>query len=143
MRRKANGRKRGEELKTKAALLLLMLAMVQKNFAQKKENSKATSLETLQVELKASYTKSEVETILRIALEENEKSVERAFDEGYKQGLLEAAPDAAYYKSLSESLQKDCATLQSRLRFRVPLWSLPLCFLGGAVAGFGFSRIGK
>ncbi|WP_252722961.1 hypothetical protein [Treponema phagedenis] len=56
---------------------------------------------------KADYSKSEVEKIIAICFEEMNTSIDRAFDEGYKQGLLAASPDAAYYKRLSKDLEKE------------------------------------
>ena len=88
---------------------------------------------------KAVYSKEEVEKILAITLEETNKGIDAAFFEGYKQGLLAAAPDKEYYKALSEELQK---TLQEyETKATVPWWSIPISILGGAALGFGLAQI--
>ncbi|QKS93570.1 hypothetical protein HPJ96_03500 [Treponema phagedenis] len=90
---------------------------------------------------KADYSKSEVEKIIAICFEEMNTSIDRAFDEGYKQGLLAASPDAAYYKRLSKDLEKEVNRLQS---WRVvPWWTIPLCIAGGTALGFSFSYLRK
>lgn len=136
-------KKRGRELKKLTAALLLTMLITQVNFAQSKQTSKKITIKEFGIESKERYTQNELEAILNIVFEENSKSIEKAFNEGYKQGLLASAPDAAYYKTLSDGLQKECAALNARLRFRPPLWALPICFLGGAAAGFALSYIGR
>ena len=75
-----------------------------------------------------------MEKILAITLEEANKGIDAAFFEGYKQGLLAAAPDKEYYKALSEELQK---TLQEyETKAAVPWWTVPLSIVGGAFVGF-------
>ena len=87
------------------------------------------------------YSKDEVEKILLICLGEMNKNIDASFAEGYKQGLLAAAPDKEYYKTLSEELQK---TLQEyETKAAVPWWTVPLSIVGGAVVGFGIGYIRK
>lgn len=90
---------------------------------------------------KTVYEKSEVEAILKIVLEETEVAIDKAFNEGYKQGLLQAKPDAEYFKILSEELQKENARLNSWKA--VPWWSVPVCVASGFFVGLGFAQIGK
>lgn len=85
------------------------------------------------------YSKSDVEKILLICLAEMNKSVDAAFAEGYKQGLLASAPDAEYYKTLSLELEKEVKRLNHSMN--VPWWSIPISILGGTALGFGFAQI--
>ncbi|WP_428769348.1 hypothetical protein V1L52_10195 [Treponema sp. HNW] len=80
-----------------------------------------------------------MEKLLAITLEETNKGIDAAFFEGYKQGLLAAAPDKEYYKALSEELQK---TLQEyEAKAAVPWWTVPVCIIGGTALGFGLAQI--
>lgn len=85
------------------------------------------------------YSKSDVEKILLICLAEMNKSVDAAFAEGYKQGLLASAPDAEYYKTLSLELEKEVKRLNHKMN--VPWWSIPVSILGGTALGFGLAQI--
>ena len=40
--------------------------------------------------------------LLKIVIHESEQSIDRAFDEGYKNGLLATAPEAEYWKSKAQ-----------------------------------------
>ena len=62
------------------------------------------------------------------------ESIDAAFAAGYKQGLLAAAPDRDYYKTLAEELQKEINRLNTKIS--VPWWTVPVCILGGAAVGF-------
>lgn len=80
-----------------------------------------------------------MEKLLAITLEETNKGIDAAFFEGYKQGLLAAAPDKEYYKALSEELQK---TLQEyETKAAVPWWTVPVSIIGGAAVGFGLGYV--
>lgn len=57
----------------------------------------------------ASYPGTMVQALLEAAEDEAGSSIEEAYAEGYKAGLLEAAPDRDYWKSLSEGLQREDA----------------------------------
>lgn len=85
------------------------------------------------------YSKSDVEKILLICLAEMNKSVDAAFAEGYKQGLLASAPDAEYYKTLSLELEKEVKRLNHKMN--IPWWSIPVSILGGTALGFGLAQI--
>ncbi|MEL5721268.1 MAG: hypothetical protein P1P59_09140 [Treponemataceae bacterium] len=79
---------------------------------------------------KTVYEKAEVETILKIILEETDVAIDKAFAEGYKQGLLLAKPDAEYFKVFAEELQKENARLQRR-----QWWTIPVAIIGGITTG--------
>ena len=127
-------------LKTLTALCLLTMLEMQMSYTQSQPVLNRMPQKQFKIELgKAVYSKEEVEKILAITLEETNKGIDAAFFEGYKQGLLAAAPDKEYYKALSEELQK---TLQEyETKATVPWWSIPISILGGAALGFGLAQI--
>ena len=83
---------------------------------------------------KAVYSKAELEKILNITLEETNKGIDEALAAGYQQGLIAAAPDRDYYKTLADELQKEVNRLNTKVS--APWWTVPVCILGGAVVGF-------
>ena len=80
-----------------------------------------------------------MEKILAITFEETNKGIDTAFFEGYKQGLLAAAPDKEYYKALSEELQRTLQEYESKAA--VPWWTVPVSIIGGAAVGFGLGYV--
>lgn len=53
------------------------------------------------IELEKDYSGAEVVQIINDVLEESDKSIDEAYAKGYKAGLLEAAPDSAYWQAFS------------------------------------------
>jgi hypothetical protein len=51
---------------------------------------------------------------LTAANEEIDAAVSEAYAEGYKAGLLEASPDAAYWKKISDSLRTELKTEKNK-----------------------------
>ncbi len=86
-----------------------------------------------------SYPGATVIALLDAAASEAELAIAEAYAEGYKAGLVESAPDAAYWRAISDGLRADLE--EERGRFRLPWWSLPVVATGGALAGLvlGFS----
>ena len=124
-----------KKLKTLTAMTLLMLLVMQMSYTQSQTTSNKISRMQFRLELgKAVYSKAELEKILNITLEETNKGIDAAFTAGYKQGLLAAAPDRDYYKTLAEELQKEINRLNTKIS--VPWWTVPVCILGGAAVGF-------
>ena len=56
------------------------------------------------------YTSEEVNNIINIILEEADKSIENAYNEGYKQATLELKPELNYWKTLYEEESKNNKT---------------------------------
>ena len=96
------------------AALLLLLAATQMSFAEQERQSKKIQLAAFGIESKPSYTEAELETIVGIFFEETESGIERAFNEGYKQGVLEYAPKAAGLEAVKEDLQAECRRIRTR-----------------------------
>lgn len=88
----------------------------------------------LTLDLTRSYSAQEVQKILQIVQEEYEKSIDTAFAEGYKQGLLEALPQKEYYKVLSEDLQVEAKKLEQNNKLKK--YFVSLSFVFGFSLGF-------
>lgn len=101
-------------MKRLTAVFLLLLAATQMSFAEQKTQSKKISLAAFGIESKPSYTEAELETIVGIFFEETESGIERAFNEGYKQGVLEYAPKAAGLEAIRKDLQAECRRMRTR-----------------------------
>lgn len=127
-------------LKTLTALCLSMLLIMPMSYTQSQPVLNRIPQKQFKIELgKAVYSKEEVEKILAITFEETNKGIDTAFFEGYKQGLLAAAPDKEYYKALSEELQK---TLQEyETKAAVPWWTVPVSIIGGVAVGFSLGYV--
>ena len=114
--RQAKRRKIKGDLKLRklTAVLLPLLAATQMCFPAPKTQSKKIPLAAFGIESKPSYTEAELETILNIFFEETESGIEKAFNEGYKQGVLEYAPKAAGLEAVKENLQAECRKMRTR-----------------------------
>lgn len=112
-------------------LLFLTLTM-QMSFAQKKNESKPTSASEYGIDLTKSYTGSELLELIQIVEQEAQQAIDEAFNKGYKQGLLAAAPDAEYWRVRSTQYEVEIARLKKEK------WLFGLGGLGvGVLAGGG------
>lgn len=112
-------------------LLFLTLTM-QTSFAQKKNESKPTSASEYGIDLTKSYTGSELLELIQIVEQEAQQAIDEAFNKGYKQGLLAAAPDAEYWRVRSTQYEVEIARLKKEK------WLFGLGGLGvGVLAGGG------
>lgn len=85
-------------LKALLLTLLFLTLTTQTSFAQKKIESEPTSENEYGIDLAKSYTGSDLLELIQIVEQEAEQAIDHAFNEGYKQGLLAAAPDAEYWR---------------------------------------------
>ena len=74
--------------------------------------------------------------LIQLVEHEAEQAVFRAFDEGYKQGLLAAAPDAEYWKAKAMQSESEIKRLK-RERWIFAVSGFGVGFIVGG--GFGFS----
>ncbi len=81
------------------------------------------------IEPEASYPGSLVIDILTAAEEEASIAIGEAYAEGYKAGLLEAAPETAYWKAAAE---QKCEPEEKKT---VPWWVTVLSFFIGGISG--------
>ncbi len=70
---------------------------------------------------------------------EADKAIENAFDEGYKAGVLEYAPENEALKTVNESLKADLKKEKTVLK--LPLWTVPVSFISGFAAGIIFEAV--
>jgi len=125
-------------MKLKALLLTLLFLMLttQTSFAQTKKESKQTSANEYGIDLTKSYTGSEVLELIQIAEQEAEAAIDKAFDEGYKQGLLAGVPDAEYWKTKALQYETEINRLKKE-KWLYAFGGLGAGFLVGG--GFGFT----
>ena len=130
-------------MRLKALLLtLLFLTLVtQTSFAQKKTESSQSSESEYGIDLTRNYTGSEVLELIQIVEQEAELAIDKAFDEGYKQGLLAGVPEAEYWKVRSENLESEITRLK-RDRWIFAFGGFGAGLITGC--GFGFNiRLGN
>lgn len=108
--------------------LLFLTLTTQTSFAQKKTESSPASASEYGIELTRSYSGSQVLALIQILEKEAEQSIDQAFNEGYKQGMLSAAPDAEYWRVRATQYEAEIT------RLRKEKWLY-------AFGGFGFGII--
>lgn len=116
-------------MKLKALLLTLLFLTLttQTSFAQKNTKSETIFENEYGIDLDRSYTGSELLELIQIVEQEAEQAIDKAFNEGYKQGLLSAAPDAEYWRTKATKYESEI------IRLKKNKW---LYALGGFGAGF-------
>lgn len=91
-------------------ILLTLLLVPTKLLAQETPSSK-TSPETYGLESGKSSPNELVAELLDAAVDEGQKAAEKSFNEGYRQGLLDGQPNAAwwesFYRSMNETFKKE------------------------------------
>lgn len=121
-------------LKTLMLTLLLVIALTPPIYPQQNSGLQTTPSIELKTSLeKETYTKSEVEAIISVYKTELIRSIDNAYNEGYKQGLLEASPQAVYYKNFSDSLADDIKAMNRKLIIRDIAY--PIAIAGGFIVG--------
>ena len=123
-------------LKKLLPLTLLLLLATQTNWAQSRTESKPTSENEYGIDLNRNYTGSEVAALIQIVEQEAEAAIDRAFDEGYKQGLLASAPEAEYWRVKFTQTEAEIKRLK-RERWLFAFGGFGAGFIVGG--GFGFT----
>lgn len=119
-------------LKTLPLVLLLITLPIVTSFTQMPEQSPTKQNNDYGIEPEKSYSGTIVLELLQAVEAEIDASVNEAYAEGFKAGLLASSPDAEYYKSLSESIR---AELEAE-RKRNSSWKDKLLFgFAGVVIG--------
>jgi hypothetical protein len=121
-------------LKKLIALPLLLIALTLPSTASEPTTLKTDTANEYGIESGKTYTSDEVSVFLDIATEEADKAIEQAYADGYKAGLLVAAPSESYWRELSASLQNDLTKEQRRIV--LPWWSVPASIVLGFAGGF-------
>lgn len=90
----------------------------------------------LGIDLTKNYTGDEVAELLDDVMSEAESSVESAWNDGYKTGVLEYAPKLESLQVLNEATKAELDVSQKLNNKKLPGWTAPLLFaLGFATAG--------
>lgn len=119
-------------LRIPTLMILLQALLALQSMSAESESIKHGLLKQ-QIKPSETYSGTLVQELLEAVQTEAERSIEAAYEDGYKQGLLESAVDAEYYRVQTTELQAEAERLmQEKQRSR---WLYPVCLLGGALAG--------
>ncbi len=124
-------------------MICLLVLLTQSAMTQSSKNLKADIKSEYGIESGRSYNADEVAALLVIAEEEAEASIQQAYAEGYKAGLLEAAPESARLAVLNEQLKAEALRYQTQLETQRQLnrMLVPLYIVLGGAAGFAIRGI--
>lgn len=130
-------------MKRLTAMICLLVLLAQSATAQSSKNLKTDIKSVYGLESGRSYTADEVAALLAIAEEEAEASIQQAYAEGYKAGLLEVAPENARLETLNGQLKAEAMRCQTQLETQKQLNRVlvPLYIALGAAAGFAVRGI--
>lgn len=116
-------------------MCLFLTLATQTNFAQPRTESEPTSASEYGIDLHWNYSGSEVAQLIQIVEQEAQAAIDRAFDEGYKQGLLAGVPEAEYWRVKAERYEADITRLK-RERWLFAFGGLGAGFIAGGGLGF-------
>ena len=124
-------------------MICLLVLLTQSAMTQSSKSSKTHIKSGYGIESGRSYNADEVAALLAIAEEEAEASIQQAYAEGYKAGLLEAAPESARLAVLNEQLKTEALRYQTQLETQKQLNRVlvPLYIVLGGAAGFAIRGI--
>ena len=97
-------------LKRKLLMILLPIALTLILSAQTSNENKKNSENELGIDLTRTYQGTEVQAIIDIILEEADKSIDKAYKEGYKQATVELQPEVEYWKTMYDTRKKNSFT---------------------------------
>ena len=132
--------KRKKKLNRRPAAILLTLLVMQMSYAGSGGRSPNGSGSKYGIDLTKSYTGKEVQALIDVVVEESEKSIEAAYNAGYKQGVLAYKPDVEYWKIKAQGFERELQ--KQRLQsWVIGLGGISIGLLGGMGLGFGL-RLG-
>jgi len=102
------------KLKTLLPLFLLATLLTPALSAQTRSESQTAQENGYGIEPEKLYQGTLILELLTAAESEINNAVSEAYAQGYKAGLLEAAPDAAYWKKISDSLRTELKTEKNK-----------------------------
>jgi hypothetical protein len=123
--------------KTLPLLFLLTTLLTPALSAQNTSESRTAQKNDYGIEAEKSYPGSLVLELLWTAEAEIDAATREAYEAGYKAALLEAAPRAAYYESLAESLRRELEAERKKANRNKIVFS----FAGFAAGAVGMSVI--
>ena len=130
------GIKRKKKLNRRPAAILLMVLVMQMSYAGNGSRSPNSSELKYGIDLTKSYTGKEVQALIDIVVEESEKSIDEAYNAGYKQGVLAYKPDAEYWKVKAQGFEKELHRKTIK-NWMFCLSGVSIGFLGGIGLGIG------
>lgn len=111
---------------------LCLMLITQASYSQQKTESKKTSGNEYGIDLNRNYKGSEVLELLQIVEQEADLAIDRAFNEGYKQGMLAYAPEVEYWQTRAFQLQEEISKLKKdRWLYAVGGFGVGFLFGGG------------
>jgi len=122
-------------------LISLLVTMTQPLAAQMSTPSPNDSGNDYGIDPAALYPGTIVIELLAAAESEAVMSIDEAYEEGYKAGLLASAPDTAYWRSLAGDWKAQATAALSRSR--LPWWAVPVSASAGAGIGFLISMAAR
>lgn len=91
------------------------------------------------IDLTRKYTGVELNNLFKIVFEEVDVSIDTAFSEGYKSGLLDCEPTNAVLEKKNTELETELKKYKEKAL--VPWWSIPAGFFVGFVCGEIFEAV--
>lgn len=119
-------------MKLKKLMLMIFLTVlpIVTLSAQASTTNEKTLENELDIDLTKMYTGQEVNQMIQIILEEADISIENAYAEGYKQGVLEFKPDLLITENENRNIKNSC--------FHNSVISFSIGFVGGIVTDLIF-----
>lgn len=117
----------------KLMLLTLLLAVI----AVTSTAAEKSRLSMISGDGQRIYSEAEVSALLDAVRSESASAIERAWDDGYKAGVLAYAPEAEGLRVINESLRAESK------RLTVPAWHVPVWTAAGLALGFGAGFIAR
>lgn len=114
----------------KRTLIVLLISLLMLPVTGQELQNIKEPLDLMQIEPSATYSGTLVLDLLDAVKKTAENEIERAYAEGYKQGLLEVSPEAAALEFLNKELEKELAGIKQK-RWR----DIMLAGAGGVVLG--------
>jgi len=93
--------------KTLLLVSLLTVPMIPCAFAQESNRSTPSIENPYGIRLDADYSGPVVLELLQMMEEEASEAISKAFEEGYKEGLLAEAPERVFWQTEAENLRAD------------------------------------
>jgi len=117
--------------------VILLLVLVTQILCAENGNQSPNDLEPKYgIDLTKNYTGREVSELIDLVVEEAEKSINEAYNAGYKQGVLAYKPDVEYWKIKAQGFEKELQK-QRLQNWIYGLGGVSIGFLGGMGLGFG------
>lgn len=113
-------------------IILLMLPLISEESRNLPENSTE-----LQTDLQKTYSADDVRFLVEQIKQAGDEQIEKAYDEGYKAGILEYEPKLEGFKLQYDILEKENKKLKSNQ------WQKPVYIALGIAGGFFFGYMVK